>query len=74
MPDWLFEGLSRVLFKLPCCPSNNHGVKTFIYRIKAFIGGKIMLKVLSPTINIKSLFPLKDIHLAKFIKDIVLVN
>ena len=60
IPDWLFEERSKVLFKLPYCPSNEHDVKRFIDRIESFTGGKVMLIVLWSTRNIKSLFPLKD--------------
>ena len=60
IPDWLFEELSKVLCKLPYCPSNEHDVKRFIDRIESFNGGKVMLIVLWSTRNIKSLFPLKD--------------
>ena len=56
----LFEERSKVLFKLPYCPSNEHDVKMFIDRIESFTGGKVMLIVLWSTRNIKSLFPLKD--------------
>ena len=58
--DWLFEECSKVLFKLPYCPSNEPDVKRFIDTIESFTGGKVMLIVLWSTRNIKSLFPLKD--------------
>ena len=51
--DWLSEKRSKVLSKLPHCPSNEHDVKRFIDRIKSFTGGKIMLIVLRSTRNIK---------------------
>ena len=46
IPDWLFEERSKVLFKLPYCPSNEHDVKRFIDRVESFTGGKVMFTVL----------------------------
>ena len=43
IPDWLFEEPSKVLVKLPYCPSNDNDVKRFINKIESFAGGKIML-------------------------------
>ena len=56
----LFEERSKTLFKLPCCPSNEHDVKSFIDTIESFTRGKIMLMVLLSTRSFKSLLPLKD--------------
>ena len=61
IPDWLFEGRSKTLFKLHYCLRNEHDVKTFIEIIDSFTGRKIMLTELRLTRNIKSFFPLKDI-------------
>ena len=56
----LFEERSKVLFKLPCCPSDEHDVKSFIDTIESFTRAKVMLMVLLSTRSFKSLLPLKD--------------
>ena len=56
----LFEERSNVLFKLPCCPSDEHDVKSFIDTIESFTRGKVMLMVLLSTRSFTSLLPLKD--------------
>ena len=60
IPDWLFEERRKILSKLPYCLRNEYEVKRFIEKIERFTKGKIMVKVLWSTRNIKSLFPLKD--------------
>ena len=56
----LFAECSKTLFKLPCCPSNEHDVESFIDTIESFTRGKIILMVLLSTRSFKSLLPLKD--------------
>ena len=63
MPECLFDWRNKVLFKLPCCLSNEGDAKCFIDEIESFTNGKLKLIVLWSTRNIKSLFPLKDLNI-----------
>ena len=56
IPEWLFDQRKKVLFKLPCCPSNERDVEHFIDKIESFTNGELKFIVLWSTRNIKSLF------------------